>query len=105
VNLCDTTASKTRAGLVASGKRPLGRNRVVLGIATHLQCFRRVSKKGTLIAVVEAGNLSAASRRLGIPLATISRRLSDLERRLISALPAYAAAVAANRAPTRSTAG
>jgi DNA-binding transcriptional LysR family regulator len=36
----------------------------------------------TLLAVVEAGSLSAASRRLAIPLATISRRLSDLERHL-----------------------
>jgi len=36
----------------------------------------------TLLAVVESGSLSAASRRLGIPLATISRRLSDLERHL-----------------------
>ena len=33
----------------------------------------------TLLVVVEAGSLSAASQRLGIPLTTISRRLSDLE--------------------------
>jgi len=33
----------------------------------------------TLLAVVEAGSLSAASQRLGIPLTTVSRRLSDLE--------------------------
>ena len=32
-----------------------------------------------LVAVVEAGSLSAASRRLGMPLATVSRRISELE--------------------------
>jgi DNA-binding transcriptional LysR family regulator len=42
----------------------------------------RLEAMSTLLAVVEAGSLSAASRRLGIPLATISRRLSDLERHL-----------------------
>lgn len=34
------------------------------------------------LAVVEEGSLSAAARRLGIPLTTISRTLSDLERGL-----------------------
>jgi DNA-binding transcriptional LysR family regulator len=33
-------------------------------------------------AVVEAGSLSAAGRRLGMPLATVSRKLSDLEAHL-----------------------
>jgi DNA-binding transcriptional LysR family regulator len=32
-----------------------------------------------LVAVVEAGSLSAAARRLGMPLATVSRRISELE--------------------------
>lgn len=32
-----------------------------------------------LVAAVEAGSLSAASRRLGIPLPTLSRRIADLE--------------------------
>lgn len=32
--------------------------------------------------VVDAGSLSAASRRLGMPLATVSRKLSDLEQHL-----------------------
>jgi DNA-binding transcriptional LysR family regulator len=36
----------------------------------------------TLLAVVEAGSLSGASRRLGTPLATVSRRISDLESHL-----------------------
>ena len=33
-----------------------------------------------LLAAVDTGSLSAASRRLRIPLATVSRRVSDLER-------------------------
>jgi DNA-binding transcriptional LysR family regulator len=33
----------------------------------------------TLIAAVEAGSLSAASRKLGMPLATVSRKVSELE--------------------------
>ena len=36
----------------------------------------------TLVAAVDGGSLSAASRALGIPLATVSRRVSDLEARL-----------------------
>lgn len=35
-----------------------------------------------LLAVVEAGSFSAAARKLGMPLATVSRRISDLESRL-----------------------
>lgn len=36
----------------------------------------------TLVAAIDGGSLSAASRALGIPLATVSRRVSDLEARL-----------------------
>src|SRR5258708_27055481 len=36
----------------------------------------------TLLAVVEAGSLSAASRKLRVPLTTVSRRISDLEAHL-----------------------
>jgi DNA-binding transcriptional LysR family regulator len=36
----------------------------------------------TLIAAVDAGSLSAASRTLNTPLATVSRRISDLEAHL-----------------------
>jgi len=36
----------------------------------------------TLLAAVDGGSLSAASRRLGIPLPTVSRRVSDLEAHL-----------------------
>lgn len=35
-----------------------------------------------LLAVVRAGSLSAASRQLGVPLATVSRRVSELEAHL-----------------------
>jgi DNA-binding transcriptional LysR family regulator len=42
----------------------------------------RLEAMSTLLAVVEAGSLSAASRRLGTPLATVSRRISELETHL-----------------------
>jgi DNA-binding transcriptional LysR family regulator len=35
-----------------------------------------------LLTVVDAGSLSAAARRLGTPLATVSRKVSELERHL-----------------------
>ena len=42
----------------------------------------RLEAMSTLLAVVEAGSLSAASRRLGTPLAMVSRRISELEAHL-----------------------
>ncbi len=42
----------------------------------------RVDAMSVLHAVVEAGSLSAASRRLGIPLSTVSRKVADLEAHL-----------------------
>jgi DNA-binding transcriptional LysR family regulator len=36
----------------------------------------------TFLAAVETGSLSAASRKLGVPLATVSRKVSDLEAHL-----------------------
>jgi DNA-binding transcriptional LysR family regulator len=42
----------------------------------------RLEAMSIVLAVVEAGSLSAAARRLGIPLATVSRKVSDLERHL-----------------------
>lgn len=42
----------------------------------------RLEAMSILLAVVEAGSLSAASRRLGTPLATVSRKISDLEKHL-----------------------
>jgi DNA-binding transcriptional LysR family regulator len=42
----------------------------------------RLEAMSTFLAVVEAGSLSAASRRLNTPLATISRKISELESRL-----------------------
>ena len=42
----------------------------------------RLEAMSLFICAVEAGSLSAAARRLGIPLATVSRKISDLERHL-----------------------
>src|SRR5262245_47821001 len=39
----------------------------------------RLDAMSVLLAVVDAGSLSAASRRLGTPLTTVSRKVSDLE--------------------------
>jgi DNA-binding transcriptional LysR family regulator len=41
--------------------------------------MNRLESMGVLLAVVDAGSLSAAGRRLGMPLATVSRKISDLE--------------------------
>lgn len=46
----------------------------------------RFESMSTLLAVVEAGSLSAGARRLGMPLTTVSRRVSELEGRLKSRL-------------------
>ena len=42
----------------------------------------RVEAMTVFLAVVEAGSLSAASRKLRMPLATVSRKISDLEAHL-----------------------
>lgn len=42
----------------------------------------RILSMSTLLAAVEAGSLSAASRALGVPLSTVSRRVADLETHL-----------------------
>ena len=42
----------------------------------------RLDSMSILIAAVDAGSLSAAARDLGTPLATVSRRVADLEDRL-----------------------
>jgi DNA-binding transcriptional LysR family regulator len=42
----------------------------------------RFESMSTLLAVVEAGSLSAAARRLGTPLTTVSRRVAELETHL-----------------------
>jgi DNA-binding transcriptional LysR family regulator len=42
----------------------------------------RLESMAILLAVVEAGSLSEAARRRGIPLATVSRKVSDLETHL-----------------------
>src|SRR5262245_15851652 len=42
----------------------------------------RLESMSTLVAAVDAGSLSAASRKLGMPLATVSRKVSELEAHL-----------------------
>lgn len=42
----------------------------------------RLEAMAIYVAVVETGSLSAAGRRLGVPLPTVSRRLADLESHL-----------------------
>jgi DNA-binding transcriptional LysR family regulator len=42
----------------------------------------RLEAMSILVAAVEAGSLSAAARRLGMPLATVSRKVSELEAHL-----------------------
>ena len=42
----------------------------------------RLQAMATFLAVVDAGSLSAASRKLRTPLATVSRRVSELEAHL-----------------------
>jgi DNA-binding transcriptional LysR family regulator len=42
----------------------------------------RLEAMSLLVSVAEAGSLSAASRKLGVPLPTVSRKISDLETHL-----------------------
>ena len=42
----------------------------------------RLESMSILVTAVEAGSLSAAARRLGMPLATVSRKVSELEAHL-----------------------
>ncbi len=42
----------------------------------------RLDAMSLLVAVAEAGSLSAAGRKLGVPLPTVSRKISDLEAHL-----------------------
>jgi DNA-binding transcriptional LysR family regulator len=44
--------------------------------------MNRLESMSVLLAVVDAGSLSAAGRKLGMPLATVSRKLSELEKQL-----------------------
>jgi DNA-binding transcriptional LysR family regulator len=46
------------------------------------QAMDRLDAMSILIAAVEAGSFSAASRKLGVPLPTVSRRVADLEAHL-----------------------
>ncbi|WP_338581437.1 LysR family transcriptional regulator [Pseudomonas sp. MAG733B] len=44
--------------------------------------MNRLESMSILIAVVDAGSLSAAARRLGMPLTTVSRKVAELEAHL-----------------------
>ncbi len=44
--------------------------------------MNRLESMRVLLAVADAGSLSAAGRKLGMPLATVSRKISDLESHL-----------------------
>ncbi|TGR77140.1 LysR family transcriptional regulator, partial [Mesorhizobium sp. M2D.F.Ca.ET.223.01.1.1] len=46
----------------------------------------RLDAMSLFVATAEAGSLSAAARRAGVPLATVSRKLSELERHLTTRL-------------------
>jgi len=46
----------------------------------------RLEAMSFLVRAVEAGSLSAASRTLGVPLATVSRKISELETHLNTTL-------------------
>ena len=60
----------------------------------------RLDAMSTLLAVVEAGSLSAAARRLGTPLSTVSRKVAELEAHLRTQL-----LVRSNRSLTLTDAG
>ena len=42
----------------------------------------RLDAMATFVAVLDEGGFSAASRRLGMPLATVSRKVAELEEHL-----------------------
>src|SRR5471032_1104381 len=44
--------------------------------------MNRLESMSILIAVVDSGSLSAAARHLGVPLATVSRKVAELESHL-----------------------
>src|SRR3954453_2939525 len=47
-----------------------------------MRAMDRLEAMSLLIAAVEAGSFSAASRKLGVPLPTISRKVAELEAHL-----------------------
>jgi DNA-binding transcriptional LysR family regulator len=59
-------------------------NKVVLerGNLSNFGNVDRLEAMAILVAAAEAGSLSAAGRRLGMPLATVSRKVSELEAHL-----------------------
>src|SRR4029453_13957177 len=67
--------------------RPFHKSSVSCNFDSHPSIFwnikmDRLAAMTTLLAAVEGGSLSAASRKLGMPLATVSRKVSELEAHL-----------------------
>jgi DNA-binding transcriptional LysR family regulator len=62
-----------------SGENPLSLG-IFLPVAEKI--MDRLEGMSILVAVVDAGSLSAASRQLALPLATVSRKLNELEAHL-----------------------
>lgn len=61
-----------------------------LGLGTDLSAFGRpvdrLDAMSVLLSAVESGSLSKASRKLGLPLATVSRKVAELEDHLNASL-------------------
>ena len=58
----------------------------MLSRAVEGQVLDRLEAMSILLQAVEAGSLSETSRRLGVPLATVSRKVSELENHLKATL-------------------
>src|SRR5277367_6191189 len=56
--------------------------RSIFSMFRKLGSMDRLEAMSVIIAVTETGSFSAASRRLGTPVATVSRKVADLESRL-----------------------
>ena len=56
--------------------------KVLLVIWEAADPMDRLEAMSLIVAVTDTGSFSAASRRLGTPVATVSRKVADLERRL-----------------------
>src|SRR5262245_22581976 len=67
---------------LALSKRQRSRQNWELSFQISETSMDRLEAMSTLLAVVDAGSLSAAARRLGTPLATVSRKVSELETHL-----------------------
>ena len=51
-------------------------------LSNYGSAMDRLEAMSLLVSAVESGSLSAAGRKLGVPLPTVSRKISDLEAHL-----------------------